>query len=197
MNPLTGLINQLRRFPGIGQKSAERLAFYLISLSKTEVDSIAETMKTTKHNIQYCQTCFNLSFDSLCFICKDSTRDQKTCCIVAEPKDIYAIERAQAYKGTYHVLGGLISPLDNITPESLRISELLKRLNQTPFSEIIFAINPSVEGDTTTLYLSSLIEKYNIKHTKLAHGLPMGANIDYTDEMTLKQAITGRTTVTT
>ena len=195
MNPLTGLVNQLKKFPGVGQKSAERLAFYLISISNSEVEKLASEMLLTKKNIRYCEDCFNISFEKKCSICTSFQRDKSKLCIVAEPKDIYALEKSNAYNGIYHVLGGLISPLDNIDPESLRINELIARIKQHPFEEIILAINPSVEGDTTTMYLLSILKPFNIKYSKLAHGLPMGANIDYTDEITLKQAINGRTEV--
>ncbi len=195
MNPLTGLINQLKKFPGVGQKSAERLAFYLISISKNEVEQLTSEIILTKKNICYCESCFNISFEKICSICSSTSRDKTKLCIVAEPKDIYALEKSNAYNGIYHVLGGLISPLDNIEPESLRINELVVRIKNNTFNEIILAINPSVEGDTTTMYLLSILKPFNIKYSKLAHGLPMGANIDYTDEITLKQAINGRTEV--
>ena len=195
MNPLTGLVNQFKKFPGVGQKSAERLAFYILSISQHEVNQLTSEITLTKKNIRYCQTCYNISFEPTCFICSNSTRDKQKLCIVADPKDIFSLEKSNAYNGLYHVLGGLISPLDNIDPESLRINELLSRIKEHSFNEIILAINPSVEGDTTSMYLISLLKSFKIKYTKLAHGLPMGANIDYTDEITLKQAITGRTEI--
>lgn len=195
MNPLTGLVNQFKKFPGVGQKSAERLAFYILSISQHEVNQLTSEITLTKKNIQYCRTCYNISFEPTCFICSNSTRDKQKLCIVADPKDIFSLEKSNAYNGLYHVLGGLISPLDNIDPESLRINELLSRIKEHSFNEIILAINPSVEGDTTSMYLISLLKSFKIKYTKLAHGLPMGANIDYTDEITLKQAIAGRTEI--
>lgn len=195
MNPLTGLVNQFKKFPGVGQKSAERLAFYILSISQHEVNQLTSEITLTKKNIRYCRICYNISFEPTCFICSNSTRDKQKLCIVADPKDIFSLEKSNAYNGLYHVLGGLISPLDNIDPESLRINELLSRIKEHSFNEIILAINPSVEGDTTSMYLISLLKSFKIKYTKLAHGLPMGANIDYTDEITLKQAITGRTEI--
>lgn len=195
MNPLTGLVNQFKKFPGVGQKSAERLAFYILSISQHEVNQLTSEITLTKKNIQYCRTCYNISFEPTCFICSNPTRDKQKLCIVADPKDIFSLEKSNAYNGLYHVLGGLISPLDNIDPESLRINELLSRIKEHSFNEIILAINPSVEGDTTSMYLISLLKPFKIKYTKLAHGLPMGANIDYTDEITLKQAIAGRTEI--
>ncbi len=195
MNPLTGLVNQFKKFPGVGQKSAERLAFYILSISQHEVNQLTTEITLTKKNIRYCRICYNISFEPTCFICSNSTRDKQKLCIVADPKDIFSLEKSNAYNGLYHVLGGLISPLDNIDPESLRINELLSRIKEHSFNEIILAINPSVEGDTTSMYLISLLKSFKIKYTKLAHGLPMGANIDYTDEITLKQAITGRTEI--
>ena len=158
---------------------------------------MSSIMTQTKKNICYCKNCYNISFTEICSICTDPNRDKEKLCIVADPKDIYAIERSDAYNGQYHVLGGLISPLDNIEPDSLRINELVQRIQKDTFNEVILAINPSVEGDTTSLYIMSILKQFNIRYSKLAHGLPMGAHIDYTDEITLKQAITGRTAIKT
>ena len=168
---------------------------FFLSLQKKEVNLFAKTMVETRQNIKYCKRCFNISFDDLCFICSNPKRDQKKLCIVAEPRDIFAFERSGEFKGIYHVLGGLISPLDGIHPEVLRINELLKRLQEESVSEVILALNPNIEGDTTILYLKKILEPYNMVVSKLAYGLPMGADIDYTDEITLKKALVGRTSV--
>ncbi len=192
MNPLEPLVNQLKKCPGLGEKSAQRIAFFLISISQGNVDAMAKTMVETRANIRYCDTCFNISFESRCHVCKNPKRDGDILCVVAEPKDIFAIERTGSYQGVYHVLGGLLSPLDGIQPESLRIKELIQRIGQDTYKEIIFAINPTVEGDSTVMYISSLLEPFQVNITRLAYGLPMGSDIDYADEVTLSKAISAR-----
>ena len=196
MNPLEPLISELKRLPGVGDKSAQRLAFFLLSISEKDVQQIATTMVETRKKIIYCQSCFNISLDETCYICADERRLQHTLCIVSEPKDIFAMERTGVYKGLYHVLGGLISPLDGVHPESLRIKELVERLQNQSFEEVVFAINPTVEGDSTIMYLSAILESLNLTITKLAYGLPMGSDIDYADEMTLAKAISSRSLIT-
>ncbi len=196
MNPLEPLISELKRLPGVGDKSAQRLAFFLLSISEKDVQQIATTMVETRKKIIYCQSCFNISLDETCYICADERRLQNTLCIVSEPKDIFAMERTGVYKGLYHVLGGLISPLDGVHPESLRIKELVERLQNQSFDEVVFAINPTVEGDSTIMYLSAILESLNLTITKLAYGLPMGSDIDYADEMTLAKAISSRSLIT-
>ncbi|RAP27129.1 recombination protein RecR [Candidatus Marinamargulisbacteria bacterium SCGC AG-333-B06] len=195
MNPLEPLISELKRLPGIGDKSAQRLAFFLLSISEKDVHKIATTMVETRKKIVYCQTCFNISLYDTCYICSDEKRTHNTLCIVSEPKDIFAMERTGVYKGLYHVLGGLISPLDGVHPESLRIKELIQRLQNHPFKEVIFAINPTVEGDSTIMYLAAILEPLNLTITKLAYGLPMGSDIDYADEMTLAKSISSRSLI--
>tara|TARA_Y100001970_G_scaffold127626_1_gene157655 strand:+ start:5290 stop:5883 length:594 start_codon:yes stop_codon:yes gene_type:complete len=196
VNPLEPLISELKRLPGVGDKSAQRLAFFLLSISEKDVQQIATTMVETRKKIVYCQSCFNISLDDTCYICADERRLQNTLCIVSEPKDIFAMERTGVYKGLYHVLGGLISPLDGVHPESLRIKELVERLQHQSFDEVVFAINPTVEGDSTIMYLSAILESLNLTITKLAYGLPMGSDIDYADEMTLAKAISSRSLIT-
>ena len=192
MNPLVPLISALKRLPGVGEKSAQRIAFFLLSVPEREVEHIASSMVHTRKAVKYCSVCFNISFEQQCHVCRDDTRIKDNLCIVAEPKDVFAIERTGAYKGMYHVLGGLISPLDGIQPESLRIKELVERLRQTTFTEVFFAINPTVEGDTTVMYISSILAPFKLNLTKLAFGLPMGSDIDYADEITLTKAISAR-----
>ena len=191
-NPLSHLVHQLSKFPGVGEKSAQRLAFFLLSLPKEEVGKMAQAMIDTRNNIRYCDSCFNISFQPRCYLCSDERRDRSMMCIVASPKDIVAFERSGEYKGVYHVLGGLLSPIDGIHPEMLRIEELVTRLRTGEVTEIILAINATVEGDTTCLYLSNLLSGLNISISKLAYGLPVGADIDYADELTLQKALTGR-----
>ena len=195
MNPLEPLISELKRLPGIGDKSAQRLAFFLLSISEKDVQKMAGTMVKTRQAIVYCQTCFNISLSETCYLCKDEKRLQNVLCIVSEPKDIFAMERTGVYKGLYHVLGGLISPLDGVHPESLRIKELVERLQKQSFNEVVFAINPTVEGDSTIMYLSAILEPLKLQITKLAYGLPMGSDIDYADEMTLAKAISSRSVI--
>jgi len=192
IHPLSNLITQLKKLPGIGEKSASRLAFFLLSLPPEEINQFAKTMVDTKQKVRYCEKCFNISFETICNICKDSLRNQTQICLVAEPKDIFAIEKSKSYQGVYHVLGGLLSPLDGFHPEMLRIPELLKRIETNHFSELILAINPSIEGDATILYLTSLLKNTNIKITRLAYGLPMGSDLEYADEITLQKALQGR-----
>jgi recombination protein RecR len=191
-NPLSHLVQQLSKFPGVGEKSAQRLAFFLLSLPKEEVGKMAQAMIDTRNNIRYCDSCFNISFQPRCYLCSDERRDRSMMCIVASPKDIVAFERSGEYKGVYHVLGGLLSPIDGIHPEMLRIEELVTRLRTGEVTEIILAINATVEGDTTCLYLSNMLSGLNISISKLAYGLPVGADIDYADELTLQKALTGR-----
>ncbi|MGE4169575.1 MAG: recombination mediator RecR [Candidatus Margulisiibacteriota bacterium] len=192
-NPLAGLTEQLAKLPGIGPKSAQRLAFFLISLPKETVSTMARTMVDTRQAIRYCQTCFNISLNPVCHVCSDPKRDEQSLCIVADPKDIFALERTGTHKGLYHVLGGLISPIDGIHPETLRIEELLLRLREAPPKEIILAINSTIEGEATVLYLSALLKPYNLPISQLAYGLPVGGDLDYADEMTLQKAFMGRT----
>ncbi len=192
-NPLQDLVVQFSKLPGIGQKSAQRLAFFILSLPQQDVKTMARTLVHTREHIQYCQSCFNISYSDCCFICANTKRMPHQLCVVAEPRDIFALEKTQEYKGLYHVLGGLISPIDGIHPETLRITELIQRLKTGAFSELIFAINPTIEGDATVLYLTHIFKPLPIQKTRLAYGLPVGADMDYADEMTLKKALSGRT----
>ncbi len=191
-SPLSPLINQLKKLPGIGEKSAQRLAFVFLSWPQEMVDTFASTLTHTKQTIKYCTVCYNISLTEKCDICQDPRRTHQTLCVVADPRDIFAIERTQSYRGNYHVLGGLLSPIEGITPELLRIDELIKRVQDTPPEELILAINPTIEGEATILYLSQLLAKYQVKITKLAYGLPIGSDMDYADDMTLQRAFVGR-----
>jgi recombination protein RecR len=191
-NPLEPLIETLSKLPSIGPKSAQRLAFFLLSLPEEEVCTMATTMITTRQSIKYCTTCFNISVSEICYICLDLKRVMTQLCVVAEPKDVFAIERTHEFKGVYHVLGGLISPLDGTYPESLRIQELIERLKKDTYSEIILAINPTIEGESTILYLQSILQPYHVKISTLAYGLPVGSDMDYADELTLQKALVGR-----
>ncbi len=185
--PLADLIAELERLPGIGPKSAQRLAFHLLRLQDADVDRLAHAMQEAKARLKFCTVCQNFSEDSKCEICNDSRRDPHQICVVADPKDISAIERVNEFHGLYHVLHGVLSPMDGIGPEQLRIKELLARLNDG-ITEVILATNPTVEGDATALYLSRLIKPLEIRVTRLAHGMPIGGELDYADSATLLSA---------
>jgi len=186
------LINELQKLPGIGPKSAQRLAFYILESSRKEVDLLTAAIKLAKDSIRYCSICFNITDIDPCGICSDPSRDDHLLAVVAEPKDLMAIERSREYNGKYHVLGGMISPLDGLGPDSLRIKELLHRLQAGKITEIILAISPTTEGEVTSIYLSRLIKPLGLKLTRLAYGLPIGADMDYADEATLSKAFEGR-----
>jgi recombination protein RecR len=189
---LNNLIEELKRMPGIGPKSAQRLAFYILQSSPRDVEKLTSVIKQAKDNLKHCSICFNITDVDPCRICSDKSRDDNLLCVVAESKDLVAIERSREYKGKYHLLGGLISPLDGLGPENLRIKELLQRLNKGNVSEVILAISPTTEGEATNIYLARLIKPLGIKLTRLAYGLPIGADMDYADEATLSKAFQGR-----
>ncbi len=187
--PLANLIDYFQRLPGIGPKSAQRIAFHLLKMPLSEVQKFAQSMVTAKETIHYCDICFNMSASNPCEICSSNNRDDSTICVVAETKDLVAIENTNEYKGKYHVLQGLISPMDGIGAEDIRIKELLHRIANTDVKEVIIALNPSVEGEATSLYLTKLIKPFNIKITRIAFGIPIGSDIEYADEITLAKAI--------
>ncbi len=186
------LIEHFQKFPSIGPKSAQRMAFYLLRLPKNEVEKFAQAMIEAKENTRTCEVCFNLSTESPCQICQSTRREKDTICVVSETKDLIAIEKTNEFKGQYHVLQGLISPMDGIGADDIRIKELLTRLTDDGVSEIILALNPSVEGEATSLYLSKLIKPFGIKISRIAFGLPVGADLEYADEITIAKAIEGR-----
>ena len=192
-HPLSKLADYFKLLPGVGEKTAYRLAFHILTLPEESVQNFSSELIETKKCIQSCESCYNISSEKYCEICKDAFRNQATTlCVVSEPKDVWTIEKTNSFKGLYHVLGGLISPLDGIHPEMLRIQELVKRIREKHFTEIILAINPTVEGDVTMLYLKDLMAKFKLKVTKLAYGLPMGSEIEYADQMTLQKSSQGR-----
>lgn len=186
------MMAQLSKLPGVGQKSAQRLAFFLLSLPPKEVNQFANTIMTTRDRIRYCDQCFNISYQDRCHICLDSQRDSSQLCVVAEPKDVFALERMGLFKGYYHVLGGCISPIDGIHPDTLRMDELKTRVQSQDIKTMLLAINPTIEGEATIMYITALFENEDVELQSLAYGLPMGADIDYTDEMTLQKAFAGR-----
>lgn len=192
--PIARLIDEFNRLPGIGPKSAQRLTFYLLRVPKEQALSLAEAIQQVKERIATCSVCFNLSEQDPCAICQDPQRDRERLCVVEEPLDILALERA-GYKGLYHVLHGVLNPVEGIGPDDLRIAELLKRLRDDPPAEVILATNTSMEGEATAMYLSAEIKRMGIYVTRIARGLPIGGDLEYADEMTLAQAMDGRRAV--
>lgn len=186
------LIDELGRLPGVGPKSAQRIAFHIIQSDRVDVTRLAEILKTVKERVKFCTTCGNISEEDLCRICKDPRRDNSSICVVEESKDVLAIEKTREFKGKYHVLGGAISPIDGIGPESLRIKELMTRLAQTQINEVIIATDPNLEGEATATYLTRLIKPFGVKVSRLASGLPVGGDLEYADEITLGRAFEGR-----
>ena len=187
------MIDELGRMPGIGPKSAQRLAFYLLRQDQTRVEQLARALLEAKAKVTTCPQCFALSEgEGLCAICRHAGRDQHRICVVEEPSDVFAIERTRTYRGLYHVLMGTLSPMESVGPEELKIKELLVRLRNQPIEEVILATNPSVEGEATALYLSKLIQPSNIHVTRLASGMPAGSQLEYADELTISHAFSGR-----
>ena len=186
------LIDELGRLPGVGPKSAQRIAFHIIQSDRVDVSRLAEVLKTVKERVKFCTTCGNISEEELCKICRDPRRDNTSICVVEESKDVIAIEKTREFKGKYHVLGGAISPIDGIGPENLRIRELMQRLAETEISEVIIATDPNLEGEATATYLTRLIKPLGIKVSRLASGLPVGGDLEYADEVTLGRAFEGR-----
>lgn len=189
--PVAHLVAEFNKMPGVGPKSAQRLAFYVMQASSAEIDELIKALKETKAKVRYCSTCFNISVEDPCEICSDEGRDRSRICVVASPQDLIAIEKTREYKGLYHVLGGVISPLDGIGPENLRIKELLKRVSGD-VKEVILALNPTVEGEATVIYLTKLLKPLGVRVTRIAYGLPVGSDMDYADEVTLTRSFEGR-----
>ncbi len=189
--PISRLIEEFMKMPGIGPKSAQRLAFYILSIPESEADKLRDAVSEVKKGIKFCSKCYNLTDKDVCAVCSDSSRDRSILCVVAEPKDLIAIERTMEFKGLFHVLGGVISPLDGIGPESLRIKELLRRLDDG-VKEVLLAFNPTTESEATVFYLAKILKGTGIKVTRLAYGLPIGSDMDFADEATLLKAIEGR-----
>lgn len=189
---IENLIVQLARLPGVGPKTAQRLAFHLLSLEPSSVRELTDAIMIAKETIGYCERCFNLAEGSTCRICQDPGRRSDVLCVVEDPRDIAAMERTHDFRGLYHVLQGAISPMDGIGPDQLRVRELLKRLQSNGISEVIIATNPNIEGEATALYLARLIKPLGILVTRLAHGLPVGGDLEYADEMTIARALEHR-----
>jgi recombination protein RecR len=186
------LIDELKKIPGIGPKSAQRIAFYLIKQPQENVEHLANTILKVKKQTKYCSICYNLTEKDPCEICSNPDREQSIICVVADPKDVWAIEKTSHFEGVYHVLGGLISPLDGVFPEDLRIKELIERVKKGNIEEVMLATDSTPEGEATALYIARLLIPYKVKVTRLAHGLPAGTELDFADEITLIHAIDGR-----
>jgi recombination protein RecR len=189
------LIDELGRLPGIGPKSAQRIAFHIIQSERVDISRLADVLRTVKEKVKFCTECGNISEEELCRICRDPRRDPALICVVEESKDVIAIEKTREFRGKYHVLGGAISPIDGIGPENLRIRELMVRLASTEIQEIIIATDPNLEGEATATYLSRLLKPLGMKVSRLASGLPVGGDLEYADEVTLGRAFEGRRTV--
>jgi recombination protein RecR len=186
------LIDELGRLPGVGPKSAQRIAFHILQVESADARRLAAAIVKVKDTVRFCTRCWNVSEQEECRICRDPRRDGSTLCVVGEPRDVVAIERTREYRGRYHVLGGAISPIDGIGPDDLHVKELIGRLDGEPVDEIILALNPNVEGEATASYLSRLLSPLGVRVTRLASGLPVGGDLDYADEVTLGRAFSGR-----
>ena len=193
--PVAALINEFSKLPTIGPKTAARLVFHLLNKPRADAELLADAIIALKDRVRLCSQCFSITEEDPCSICGDPRRDARLMCVVAEAKDIYALERTSAYNGRYHVLGGLISPMDGIGPAQLRVKELVERIGANGYEEVIVATNPNAEGEATALYLSRLIGPLGVLVTRLAYGLPIGGDLDYADEVTLAKAIEGRRTL--
>ena len=193
--PVQNLIDELGRLPGIGPKSAQRIAFHVLKLPKPDAERLAQAIVEMKERISWCRRCFNISEGEFCAICSDERRDTAVVCVVEEPRDIIAIERTAEFRGRYHVLQGAISPIEGIGPEQLRVRELVQRIGDEGINEVILATNPNIEGEATALYLANLLKPVGLTITRIASGLPVGGDLEYADEVTLGRALAGRRAV--
>ncbi|HKX25139.1 MAG TPA: recombination mediator RecR [Actinomycetota bacterium] len=190
--PIQDLVDELNRLPGIGPKSAQRLAFHIVKARGEDAKRLAEAIVQAKERVRFCRECYGVSEGELCRFCADPSRDASTVCVVEEPKDVSVVERAGTIKGRYHVLGGAISPMQGIGPDDLRVQELLDRVGRNGVTEVILATNPNLEGNATAMYVAGLLKPLGVKVTRLASGLPVGGDLEYADEVTLGQALEGR-----
>ena len=190
--PVQELIDELGRLPGIGPKSAQRIAFHLLKVEKVDALRLARAISEAKERVAFCERCFNIAEGPVCELCADDRRDPTVLCVVEEPRDIVAVEKTQEFNGRYHVLQGAISPIEGIGPEQLRVRELLARIDQESVAEVILCTNPNLEGEATAMYLSRLLKDLQVKVTRIASGLPVGGDLEYADELTLGRALEGR-----
>jgi recombination protein RecR len=189
------LIDELGRLPGVGPKGAQRIAFHLLQADAVDVERLAAALTAVKEKVRYCERCFNVAEAPMCRVCSDPRRDPSAICVVEEPKDVVAIERTREFRGTYHVLGGAISPIDGVGPSDLRFTELMARLSSGAVTEVIIATDPNLEGEATAAYLGRLLKDLELRVTRLASGLPVGGDLEYADEVTLGRAFEGRTLI--
>ncbi len=189
---VTHMIEQLSRLPGIGRKSAERLAYHILRVPESEAFALSDSIRTVRENVRYCDICFNLAESEMCNVCRDPVRDQKTLCVVQQPRDLMALEQSGTFKGLYHVLLGRIAPLENVGPDQLTIDQLVGRVVEGEFNEVIMATNPTVEGDGTALHISNLLADYDVRLTRLARGITTGSILEYTNKEILADAMSGR-----
>lgn len=190
---LDNLIDKFASLPGIGRKSAQRLAFHILSLPQEEAFAFADAITSAKRSVRFCRVCQNITEDEVCGICASDRRDHSVICVVSEPRDVLSIERGKEYNGTYHVLHGVLSPMSHVGPDDIRIKELLNRVAEEDVEEVIMATNPDTEGEATALYISRLLKPFNIKVSRLAYGIPVGSNLEFADDATLNRALEGRT----
>jgi len=193
--PLQAAIDELSKLPGIGKKTAQRLALHVLKSDSETVDNLVRALEELKTRLQFCERCFNLSEGPVCTICGNPKRDQAVICVVEEASDVIAVEKTHEYSGIYHVLGGVLSPLSGVNPESLKIKELMRRFESEPVKEVILALNPDTEGETTCLYLAKLIKPLGIKVTRIARGLPIGGDLEFADEATIGRAMLNRSSL--
>ena len=186
------LINEIMKLPGIGRKTAQRLSFFIMGMPEEDAISIAKAIIELKEKARFCRVCFSITDDELCSICKDPSRDRSSICVVEEPSNLIVIEKTKIFRGRYHVLLGALSPIDGITPERLKINELVQRVKSDSIKEVIIATNPNTKGETTAAYITQLLKPVGIKITRIAYGLPIGGDIEFADEVTLAKAIEGR-----
>lgn len=190
--PIAKLIESFSKLPGVGRKTAQRLAFHVINMNIEDVKDLSESIYRAKKSVRYCRQCCNLTDKDTCNICNDIKRNSQTICVVEDPRDVIAMERTREFKGLYHVLHGAISPLEGIGPEQIRIKELLIRIKDNDIEEVILATNPNIEGEATAMYISKILKPIGIKVTRIAHGIPIGGDLEYADEITLTKALEGR-----
>lgn len=192
---LENLVDRFASLPGIGRKSAQRLAFHILSLPESEARAFADAILDAKSHVRCCRICQNLTEGEVCSVCESQTRDKSTICVVSEPRDVMSIERGREYNGVYHVLHGVLSPMSHVGPDDIRIKELLTRVADSEVEEVIMATNPDTEGEATAMYISRLLKPFGVKTTRLAYGIPVGSNLEFTDDATLNRAIEGRTEI--
>ncbi|MDK2565060.1 recombination mediator RecR [Romboutsia sedimentorum] len=190
--PITRLIEEFSKLPGVGRKTAQRLAFHVINMNINDVESLSKAIVEAKREIKYCSICCNIADKEICSMCSNKNRDDSVICVVEDPRDVAAMERTREFKGKYHVLNGVISPMDGIGPDMIKVKELILRLGTHDVKEIIMATNPTIEGEATAMYIARLIKPMGIKVTRIAHGLPVGGDLEYADEVTISKALEGR-----